>query len=55
MTMYNQTPGEPHGKQSPWRWDASTASSVLVVAALAFLVFINFNVSASAHIGASRR
>lgn len=51
----SNTPGEPHGRQSPLRWDASTAASVLVLAALAFLVFVNFNVSASAHIGASRR
>jgi hypothetical protein len=39
--------GTPHGKQSPFRWDPSTASAVLVLGALAFLVWVNFNVSAS--------
>lgn len=54
--MFGQNqPGESHGKQSPIRWDASTAASLMVLGALAFLVFINFNVGASAHIGASRR
>lgn len=49
-----QSPGEPHGKQNPFRWDASVASAVLVVGALAFLVFVKWNVGASAHIGAGR-
>lgn len=54
--MFGQSdPGEPHGKQSPLRWDASTATCVLVIGALAFLAFVNFNVGASANIGASRR
>jgi hypothetical protein len=39
--------GTPSGKQSPFRWDPSTASAVLVLGALAFLVWVNFNVSAS--------
>lgn len=47
--------GQPHGKQSPIRWDPSTAASVMVLAALGFLVFVNFSFGASAHIGASRR
>jgi hypothetical protein len=51
----NQAPGEPHGKQNPLRWDTSTASTVLVVGALAFLVFVKWNVGASASIGAARR
>jgi len=52
---YGADPGQPHGKQSPFRWDASTAACGLVLAALAFLVFINFSFGASAHIGASRK
>jgi hypothetical protein len=48
-------PGEPHGKSSPFRWDPSSAAAVLVLGALAFLIFVNFNVGASATIGASRR
>ena len=42
--------GQPHGKQSPVRWDASTAAAVIVLGALAFLVWVNFSVSASASI-----
>ncbi len=54
--MFGQTaPGMSHNKQNPLRWDASSAACVLVIGALAFLVFVNFNVSASAAIGASRR
>lgn len=54
--MFGQTnPGDPHGKQNPFRWDASTAASLLVLGALAFLVFVNFNIGASASLGASRR
>ena len=52
--MANQ-PGEPHGRQSPFRWDPSTAASLIVLGALAFLIFINFSFGASAHIGATRR
>jgi hypothetical protein len=37
------------------RWDPSTAASVLVLGALAFLVFVNFSFGASAHVGASRK
>lgn len=48
----NQNPGEPHGKQNPLRWDTSTATVVLVLGALAFLVFVKWNVGASANIGA---
>ena len=40
--------GTPHGKQSIFRWDASTAASVMVVGALLFLLFIHFNFRASA-------
>jgi hypothetical protein len=54
--MYpNNAPGEAHGKSSPFRWDASSAAAVIVLGALAFLIFVNFNVGASAHIGAGRR
>lgn len=53
--MFGQSqPGDPHGKQNPVRWDTSTGSVVLVIGALAFLVFVKWNVGASAHIGASR-
>ena len=51
--MANGTPGEPHGRQNPIRWDASTATCVLVVGALAFLVFVNFNVRGGATASAS--
>ena len=47
--------GTPHGKQNWIRWDASSAASLLVFGALVFLIFVNFNFSSSAHIGASRR
>ena len=50
----NTQPGESHGKQNPVRWDTSTGTVVLVVTALAFLVFVKWNVGASAHIGAGR-
>lgn len=42
--------GQPHGKQNPIRWDASTAAALIVLGALAFLVWVNFSVSASASI-----
>lgn len=48
-------PGAPHGKTSPIRWDTSTAAGLIVLGALAFLIFVNFNISSSAHIAASRR
>jgi hypothetical protein len=44
------TGGVPHGKQSPIRWDPSTAASVIVIGALLFLVWVNFSVSTSATI-----
>jgi hypothetical protein len=53
--MMNQPPGQPHGRQSPFRWDASTAASMFALGALVFLIFINFSFGASAHIGAGRR
>jgi hypothetical protein len=52
--MMNQ-PGQAHGKQSPFRWDASTCSALFVLAALGFLILVNFSFGASAHIGAGRR
>jgi hypothetical protein len=42
--------GMPHGKQSPFRWDTSTAAALIALGALAFLVWVNFSVSASASI-----
>ena len=39
--MDPNAPGNPHGKQSIWRWDASTATVVLVLVALAFLAYVN--------------
>lgn len=54
--MFGQTsPGQSHNKQNPLRWDTSTAACLLALGALAFLVFVNFNVGASASLGASRR
>lgn len=47
--------GTPHGKQSIFRWDASSAASLIVLGALAFLLFVHFNFSASTSIGAGRR
>lgn len=52
----NTDPGQPHGKSNPIRWDTSTAASVLVLAALAYLVFASrvLKVSASASAGVGR-
>jgi hypothetical protein len=47
-------PGEAHGKQNPFRWDTSSSTVVLALLALGFLVFVKWNVGASAHIGAGR-
>ena len=51
--MDPNAPGNPHGQQSPWRWDASTATVVLVLVALAFLawVHVSFKGSVSARAG----
>lgn len=52
-----QAPGEAHGKTSPFRWDASTAAGVLVLAALGFLVLAHhtFTVSGSGSVSAGSR
>lgn len=42
--------GTPSGKQKILRWDPSTAAAVLVLGALAFLVWVNFTFSTSATI-----
>lgn len=49
-------PGEAHGRTSPWRWDTSTASAVLVLGALAYLVLVahTFQVAGSARVSAGR-
>ena len=53
MARDPNAPGNPHGTQSPFRWDASTASVVLVLVALAFLtwVHVSFKGSVGAKIG----
>jgi hypothetical protein len=44
--------GDPaNNKQSPFRWDASTAACVLVLAALAFLFYVK--VAARGSVGGS--
>lgn len=45
------TTGQAHGRTTPFRWDASSAASVIVLGALAFLVWVSISFSASAHIG----
>lgn len=47
--------GTPHGKQSVLRWDPSSAASLIVLGALAFLIFVNFNFSTSANAQIGRR
>lgn len=42
--------GVPHGKQSMFRWDASTASVALVVGAFVFLIWVHFAFGASASV-----
>lgn len=39
--------GTPHGKQSVLRWDPSSAAALIVLGALAFLVWVNFAFSSS--------
>lgn len=48
------TTGQPHGKQSILRWDPSTAASLIVLGALAFLVWVNFSVSTSASLNVKK-
>jgi hypothetical protein len=45
-------PGEAHGRSTLLRWDTTTAAGAIVIGALAFLIFVHFNFSAGAHIGA---
>lgn len=51
----DQYPGTAHGKVSPLRWDPATASAVIVLGALAFLVFVNYAFAGSASVSASAR
>lgn len=47
--------GTPHGKQNPIRWDTSTAAALIVLGALAFLVWVNFSVGVTTSASIARR
>lgn len=42
--------GTPHGKQSPFRWDPSSAAALFALGALAFLIWVNFAFTSSASV-----
>lgn len=46
--------GVPHGKQSMFRWDASTATVALVVGAFLFLALVRVTFGGHASVSAGR-
>lgn len=56
MSTYDDTSaGQPHGRSNPIRWDVSTATAVLALGALAYLVIAKraFKVSGAGSVSAS--
>jgi hypothetical protein len=53
--MDPQAPGNPHGKQSFWRWDPSTAACLIVLVALAWLAYVHLSLRGTAGISVGRR